>query len=164
MLYEVITDEPAPDIDHAHVARDGRQVLPRARVSNGVTNYPDGPAVEHRLVDRGEQSCIGIELTRRRHRDSVSVGSIDEECLFALAIGSVDVITSYSIHYTKLYEYYPLGLLRAWTWVDLDAKAIVYPQPIFGAAPDASARQRDEGVLVDPKGSDDFNDMRNNFV
>lgn len=56
--------------------------------------------------------------------------------------------------------YYPLGLLRAWTWVDLDANAIVYPQPIFGAAPAASPRQRDEGVLVDPRGSDDFNEMR----
>ncbi len=56
--------------------------------------------------------------------------------------------------------YYPLGLLRAWTWVDLDAKAIVYPKPVFGEPPQASPRQRDEGELVDPRGSDDFDDMR----
>lgn len=56
--------------------------------------------------------------------------------------------------------YYPLGLLRAWTWVDLDAKALVYPKPVFGEPPQASPRQRDEGELVDPRGSDDFDDMR----
>ncbi|NJN52028.1 MAG: DUF58 domain-containing protein [Gammaproteobacteria bacterium] len=56
--------------------------------------------------------------------------------------------------------YYPLGLLRAWTWVDLDAKALVYPKPIFGEPPRASARNRDEGELIDPRGSDDFDDMR----
>jgi uncharacterized protein (DUF58 family) len=57
--------------------------------------------------------------------------------------------------------YYPLGLLRAWTWVDLDAKALVYPRPVFGEPLDTSARHGEEGVLVDPRGSDDFDDMRN---
>lgn len=56
--------------------------------------------------------------------------------------------------------YYPLGLLRAWTWVDLSARALVYPRPIFQDLPLASRRQRDEGELIDPVGSDDFHDMR----
>jgi len=56
--------------------------------------------------------------------------------------------------------YYPLGLLRAWTWVDLDARALVYPQPVFEALPTASFGRRDEGVLVDPRGSEDFTDLR----
>lgn len=56
--------------------------------------------------------------------------------------------------------YFPLGLLRAWTWIDLDACGLVYPQPIFDEAPEASTNQRDEGALIDPRGSDDFNDMR----
>lgn len=56
--------------------------------------------------------------------------------------------------------YYPLGLLRAWTWVDLDARAICYPRPIFGELPQASSRRRDEGELMDPQGSDDFTDIR----
>ncbi len=30
----------------------------------------------------------------------------------------------------KMTTFYPLGLLRAWTWLDLDLTAIVYPQPI----------------------------------
>jgi uncharacterized protein (DUF58 family) len=56
--------------------------------------------------------------------------------------------------------YYPLGLLRAWTWVDVKAKALVYPQPIFQEIPSTSIGRRDEGELIDPVGSDDFVDIR----
>ena len=31
-------------------------------------------------------------------------------------------------------------LLRAWTWVDLDARALVYPKPIFGDLPQGGRR------------------------
>ncbi len=57
--------------------------------------------------------------------------------------------------------YFPLGLLRAWTWVDINARALVYPKPIFQDVPNTqSARHRDDGVLIDPLGSDDFVDIR----
>jgi uncharacterized protein (DUF58 family) len=56
--------------------------------------------------------------------------------------------------------YYPLGLLRAWTWVDLDASALVYPKPLFGDPPPLKSGRRDEGELVDPQGSEDFTDIR----
>ncbi len=56
--------------------------------------------------------------------------------------------------------YYPLGLLRAWTWVDLEIKALVYPKPIFQEFPTTERGSRDDGALVDPLGSDDFTDIR----
>jgi uncharacterized protein (DUF58 family) len=56
--------------------------------------------------------------------------------------------------------YYPLGLLRAWTWVDINAKALVYPKPIFQDIPATSSGRRDEGELIDPLGSDDFVDIK----
>lgn len=56
--------------------------------------------------------------------------------------------------------YFPLGLLRAWTWVDLDARALVYPKPHFLPLPSASSGRRDEGTLIDPRGSEDFTDIR----
>jgi uncharacterized protein (DUF58 family) len=56
--------------------------------------------------------------------------------------------------------YFPLGLLRAWTWVDISARALVYPKPVFQDLPIASRKQRDEGELIDPVGSDDFRDVR----
>lgn len=57
--------------------------------------------------------------------------------------------------------YYPLGLLRAWTWVDINARALVYPKPIFSdVVSTGSTKHRDDGVLIDPLGSDDFVDIR----
>ena len=55
---------------------------------------------------------------------------------------------------------YPLGLLRAWTWVDLGARGLVYPQPLFIDQPEHVARRGEDGELMDPQGSDDFSDMR----
>jgi uncharacterized protein (DUF58 family) len=56
--------------------------------------------------------------------------------------------------------YFPLGLLRAWTWVDLNARALVYPQPIFQDFPRGRQGPRDEGELMDPFGSEDFRDIK----
>ena len=56
--------------------------------------------------------------------------------------------------------YFPLGLLRAWTWVDLNARVLVYPKPIFGEFPQSVTGRRDEGQLIDPFGSDDFHDIK----
>ena len=55
---------------------------------------------------------------------------------------------------------YPLGLLKAWTWVDLAAKALVYPKPVFVALPELVQGQRDDGELIDFQGSDDFTALR----
>ncbi len=56
----------------------------------------------------------------------------------------------------KLESVFPLGILRCWTWLDLDAKALVYPRPIASEqAPWADA----EGELdahFQRAGSDDF--------
>lgn len=57
--------------------------------------------------------------------------------------------------------YFPLGILRAWTWVDLTARGLVYPKPLFDEVGDLKVqRRRDEGELIDPLGSDDFTDIR----
>ncbi len=56
--------------------------------------------------------------------------------------------------------YFPLGLLRAWTWVDLDARGLVYPKPLFQEFPARISGRRDEGELLDPQGSEDFTDIR----
>ncbi|MGI9325150.1 MAG: DUF58 domain-containing protein [Pseudomonadales bacterium] len=56
--------------------------------------------------------------------------------------------------------YFPLGLLRAWTWVDLNAAGLVYPKPIFGSYPHSQRSRREDGTLIDPTGSDDLTDLR----
>ncbi len=51
---------------------------------------------------------------------------------------------------------FPLGLLRCWTWVDLDLAALVYPQPLTCKEMPASIGERPEGQTVAVAGTDDF--------
>lgn len=55
---------------------------------------------------------------------------------------------------------YPLGLLRCWTWVDLDLRAVVYPRPL--ASPDLPGQAAAEGAgsAIPVAGSDDFDGFR----
>ncbi len=55
---------------------------------------------------------------------------------------------------------YPLGLLRCWTWVDLDIHALVYPRPLPGAEPPGEASDQPEGVAAPAPGKDDFHGLR----
>ncbi len=55
---------------------------------------------------------------------------------------------------------YPLGLLRAWTWIDLELQVLVYPRPAFVPLQSQAAGHQAEGELLDLSGSDDFNDLR----
>jgi len=55
---------------------------------------------------------------------------------------------------------FPLGLFRAWAWINMDLAALVYPQP----APRSTVRfrgdgrEREGGVLID--GADEFSGLR----
>ena len=55
---------------------------------------------------------------------------------------------------------YPLGLLRCWTWVDLDLYALVYPQPLSSAELPGLATDKPDGASVPVSGSDDFYGFR----
>ena len=52
--------------------------------------------------------------------------------------------------------YYPVGLLRAWTWLDLDMSVIVYPKPIPGGEVTAVSISEHDGALLDVHGAEDF--------
>lgn len=57
---------------------------------------------------------------------------------------------------------FPLGLLVAWSWVDLDQAVLVYPRPLEGDLP-LSAGQGDEaeeGMRARGQGADDFQGLR----
>jgi len=55
---------------------------------------------------------------------------------------------------------YPLGLLRCWTWIDLDLHALVYPRPL--ASPDLPGLASDtpDGAAALVYGNDDFYGFR----
>jgi uncharacterized protein (DUF58 family) len=57
-------------------------------------------------------------------------------------------------------SYYPLGLFRCWTWVDLDMPALVYPQPLASADLPGISSELPQGSSVEIAGSDDFHGFR----
>ncbi len=55
---------------------------------------------------------------------------------------------------------YPLGLLRAWSWIDLDIAALVYPRPLPGPRPDGTGSGRPDGERQWRRGSEEFHSFR----
>jgi uncharacterized protein (DUF58 family) len=51
---------------------------------------------------------------------------------------------------------YPLGLLRCWTWIDLDLLALVYPRPLTSAELPGLATDTPDGASAMVAGNDDF--------
>lgn len=56
--------------------------------------------------------------------------------------------------------FYPVGLFRAWSWVDLDLTCVVYPRPIAAGVLPEHESIADEGELVRRDGVDDFYGLR----
>lgn len=56
---------------------------------------------------------------------------------------------------------YPFGLIRAWSYVDIEGEALIYPRPGDGTAPLHSATAAGEGMVTNEPGSDDFHGLRN---
>jgi uncharacterized protein (DUF58 family) len=55
---------------------------------------------------------------------------------------------------------FPLGLLRAWTWVDLEIRSLVYPRPLASGPLPGVATDRPDGSAVPIPGMDDFYGLR----
>jgi uncharacterized protein (DUF58 family) len=56
---------------------------------------------------------------------------------------------------------YPFGLIRVWSWLDLDVKGIVYPKSIKGVPIPVSVSDGGGGDVKLYLGSDNFNGLRN---
>ena len=56
--------------------------------------------------------------------------------------------------------YYPVGLFRSWSWVDLDMSSIVYPRPVPAGVIPAAIATSNEGELIRKEGVDDFYGLR----
>lgn len=52
--------------------------------------------------------------------------------------------------------YYPLGLMRAWSWVHLDAQVLVYPAPLASDEPPLMQKTEQEGDVVARANPEDY--------
>ena len=66
----------------------------------------------------------------------------------------------YSPGRLRIESSYPLGLLRCWSWIDLDLHALVYPRPLASAELPGLAAETPDGAAVPIEGSDDFYGFR----
>jgi uncharacterized protein (DUF58 family) len=55
---------------------------------------------------------------------------------------------------------FPLGLFRAWSYVDLDSRCLVYPRPEASALPPVASSAQAGGARAHAQGSDDFSGLR----
>ncbi len=55
---------------------------------------------------------------------------------------------------------YPIGLLRCWTWLDLDMRALVYPRPLEPPPLKRSGGSDTEGRVPSPGSGEDIADFR----
>ncbi|WP_207063558.1 DUF58 domain-containing protein [Motiliproteus sp. SC1-56] len=60
----------------------------------------------------------------------------------------------------KLETVFPLGLLRAWSWLELDMACLVYPKPEACTLPRRPDSRGEEGEVRRHDGSDDFDGLR----
>lgn len=62
----------------------------------------------------------------------------------------------------KITTFYPLGLLRAWTWLDLDLQAVIYPKTIASDELPAGAGDKQEATYSQKRklGIDDFEGLK----
>jgi uncharacterized protein (DUF58 family) len=120
----------------------------------------------------GQQSEFSIQVERSRQREHFAlhlkwpesteslVNLADQDAVQVHLHMPVGTRGWFSPGRLLLESTYPLGLLRCWTWVDLDLAAMVYPQPLACPELPGLASDQPDGAAVPVMGSDDFYGFR----
>lgn len=60
----------------------------------------------------------------------------------------------------KIQSTFPLGLIRAWSWVDLDMESVVYPKPKLGELLSGADGSAGDGKKKSKRGQEDFDQLK----
>lgn len=125
-----------------------------------------------RVAFAGERAEFEVILARhpKRRHYGLQLGWVDSStALIDLADGLDRSVKLYYRTYKRgwrkagrlrIQSYYPLGLLRCWTWVDLDMRSLVYPKPIANIRPHKHSFSIHNGDLEARSGTEDFYGFR----
>lgn len=129
-----------------------------------------GPA---EAVFLGEQACLRVRLeSRGRLYQAVSVGwpKSGLQLVDVPAAGTCELQLSLPTERRgwlrpgrlRVESRFPLGILVAWSWVDLQLAALVYPRPLAGDLPRAVGLDEEsgEGSRAQGSGIDDYQGLR----
>jgi len=112
------------------------------------------------LVEKGKQrDHFALHLKWPESTDAL-LNLIEEDRVKVQLHTAVGQRGWYSPGRLLLESTYPLGLLRCWTWIDLDLYALVYPQPLSSADLPGLATDKPDGASMAVAGSDDFYGFR----
>jgi uncharacterized protein (DUF58 family) len=129
-------------------------------------------ALRARPAFPGQQSEFDVMLERGKRRDHFAlhlqwpdsteglVNLLDDDAVQVKLYQAVGERGWYSPGRLLLESTYPLGLLRCWTWIDLDLYAMVYPRPLASPELPGLATDKPDGASVPVPGSDDFYGFR----
>ncbi len=120
----------------------------------------------------GQQSDFHLMIERTKQRDHYALHlkwpTSSETLISLVADDSVKVQLHMAVAHRGwftpgrllLESNYPLGLLRCWTWLDLDLHALVYPRPLASAELPGLATDTPDGAAAMVFGNDDFYGFR----
>lgn len=119
----------------------------------------------------GQQASFAIRMTApgKRRYQGLRLGWESADTLVDIGPGaSITVSLYHSVTRRGWYRpgkfllesRYPLGLLRCWTWLDLDFRALVYPQPVDPPVMSRDGGGQSDGLLPVPGSGDDIADFR----
>ena len=128
-------------------------------------------AVGFDSVFPGQQAAftVHISATGRRRYQGLWLGWQGADTTVDIAPGaSVNVALYHAVDRRGWYRpgkflletRYPLGLLRCWTWLDLDLRALVYPKPVDPPAMSRDSGSESDGPLPVPGSGDDIASFR----
>jgi uncharacterized protein (DUF58 family) len=120
----------------------------------------------------GEDVGFSVRLSRqgKRHHEAIVLGWDTDRLIGAdLLDTEVEMVRLYVQSHQRgmlnpgrilIQTHYPVGLFRAWSWIDLDMSAIIYPRPVIAGEMPAAIGSNPDGELLQRYGVDDFYGMR----
>lgn len=120
----------------------------------------------------GQQSEFEVQLERTKQRAHFAlhlkwpastealVSLVEDDSIIVSLHTAVERRGWFSPGRLLLESTYPLGLLKCWTWIDLDLYALVYPRPLPSADLPGLPTDRPDGTSTPVAGSDDFYGFR----
>ncbi len=113
---------------------------------------------------------LNLQRHKRRHYESIhllwagmsgpAVNLIDVQQVPVKMHLPVEVRGWYRPPRVRIETRFPLGLLVAWSWVELDMRCLVYPEPCVCELPQKAALSGEQGEQLVREGSDDFFGLR----
>lgn len=120
----------------------------------------------------GEDAAFSVHLSRQgeRSHEAIVLGWDTERLAGADLIEDEQALVRLYVQSRQrgqlnpgrilIQTHYPVGLFRAWSWLDLEMSAIIYPRPVKGGELLVAAGSNSDGQLLQRQGADDFYGLR----